>query len=72
MVLALLVPIGTYLLRLFVVFRGTQAPVDLFLYELRTHPSFYLDMTIAGALILGALSFYIGAAKGWLSQQREE
>ena len=68
----LLVPIGTYLLRLFVVFRGTQAPVDLFLYELRTHPSFYLDMTIAGALILGALGFYIGAAKGWLSQQREE
>ncbi len=72
MVLGLFVPIGTYLLRLFVVFRGTQAPVDLFFYELRTHSSFYLDMTIAGALILGALGFYIGAAKGWLSQQRDE
>jgi signal transduction histidine kinase/CheY-like chemotaxis protein len=44
----------------------------LFFYELRTHSSFYLDMTIAGALILGALGFYIGVAKGWLSQQREE
>ena len=72
MVLGLFVPIGTYLLRLFVVFRGTQAPVDLFFYELRTHSSLYLDMTIAGALILGALGFYIGAAKGWLSQQRDE
>ena len=51
---------------------GNPGPVNLFLYELRTHPSFYLDMTIAGALILGALGFYIGAAKGWLPQQREE
>ncbi len=29
-------------------------------------------MTLAGALILGVLGFYIGAEKGWLSQQREE
>ncbi|MBI2881182.1 MAG: response regulator [Candidatus Tectomicrobia bacterium] len=70
MVLGLGVPVGTYLLRLFVVFRGTVAPIEFFLYEFRVHSPFYLYMTVASSLILGAIGFYVGAAKGWLSQQR--
>ena len=69
--LGLTVPIGTFLFRLFVFYRAGQTPIDWFFYEIQAYSSFYVGMAIAGASIFAAFGFYIGAAKGWLSQQNE-
>jgi signal transduction histidine kinase len=70
--LGLAFPIGTYLLRLFIYFHGTQTPLDFFLYEVRVHSGFYIGLTLTASAILGAIGFYIGAAKDWLSQQKQD
>ena len=64
-------PVGLYLLRLLVVFRGRLGPLDFALNEYHVHGGVYLLLTILSSYLLGAIGFYVGAARGWMAVQNE-
>ena len=70
-VLGLGVPVVMFLLGYLFVSRGKLPFPDFFLNEVRIHGSFYVILTILSSYLLGAVGFYVGAARGWLRTQNE-
>ncbi len=70
-VLGLGVPVVISLLGYLFAPRGKLPFPDFLLNEVRIYGSFYVILTILSSYLLGAVGFYVGAARGWLRTQNE-